>query len=226
MLNCDKVQAVLSARLDGESYDLDDDVIDLHLASCDECTRFYEQAAVVNRQLAFRETDFVPHAPDLSDAILKGIEPQFSKQASQRALSRSLARVALVILGLCWAFAAVRLLSDSSAVSQADSLAFDPVHTRLLYEGAAMRCALGFGLLFTAWQPRIAGGIVPIFGALWMFSFGFGIRDLLVEGFNPDAVAHLGLLLFSFIAVVWAWIATKGFVVLEQIVNDLRSTPS
>lgn len=229
MLSCDKVQAVLSARLDGEDYELADDIIDLHLSGCEECSRFYEQAAIVNRQLTFRENEMMPKAPDLSAAILAGVEPQFSKQASRRAFSRSLARIALTILGLAWVFAAVRLLQDSSVVAtagQSDVLAYDPAHMRLLYEGAAMRCALGFGLLFTAWQPRIAGGVVPIFGALWMFSFGFGIRDIVVEGFQLPAMTHLALLLLSFLGVVWAWIATKGFVVIEQVVNELRSNPS
>lgn len=229
VLNCDKVQAVLSARLDGEAYDLSDDVIDLHLSECEECTRFYEQAAIVNRQLTFRENDMMPKAPDLSAAILAGVEPEFSRQASRRALSRSLVRIVLTVMGLVWGFAAIRLLQDSSAVAaagDADVLAYDPAHMRLLYEGAAMRCALGFGLLFTAWQPRVAGGVVPIFGALWMFSFGFGIRDIVVDGFQLDAVTHLALLLVSFVAVVWAWVATKGFVMIEQVIRELKSNPS
>lgn len=229
VLNCDKVQAVVSARLDGEDYDLPDDIVDLHLSGCEECTRFYDQAAVVNRQLSFQGNDIMSKAPDLSAAILAGVEPEFSKQASRRMFSRSLARIALTILGLAWGYAAIRLLQDSSAVAvaaNADVLAYDPVHVRLLYEGAAMRCALGFGLLFTAWQPRVAGGVVPIFGALWMFSFGFGIRDIVVDGFQTSTVAHLTLLLLSFVAVVWAWIATKGFVVIEQVISELKSHPS
>ena len=45
MIDCARVQAALSARLDGEDKGVPDDVVDAHLSGCVECQAFFEQAA-------------------------------------------------------------------------------------------------------------------------------------------------------------------------------------
>ena len=94
MISCSQVQAALSARLDGESSPLADDVIDAHLTGCADCRRFLEQAAVINRQLAFSDPAKTVdiQIPDLADQILAGVEPTWRRERANRAVAMVCAR--------------------------------------------------------------------------------------------------------------------------------------
>lgn len=218
MINCEQIQAAVSARLDGERPTIDDDIIDTHLQACESCRTFLENAAIVNRKLAFNVAADVP-APDLSEVIIAGVEPEWRSSASARALGLALSRVAMAIVGVLWMLWAVYLLGVSGV---SDS---DPLLAELVVETAAMRCALGFGLLFAAWQTRIVGGILPLYGALWMFSLGFEVRDLVVGTVMMDSLIGLGLLLFSVIALAWSWIAARGWATVRSNVLLLGASP-
>lgn len=214
MLNCDQIQAAISARLDGEPMGLEDDVVDAHVANCPQCQRFLEESAEINRNMNLRESPLT--APDLSEVILAGVEPEWRKQAAARALHTALARVAMAILGVAWVATAVNLLVQSSAFALDDPLAAQAV---------AMRCALGFGLFFASWQPRVVGGLLPAFGALAGFSFGFGMSNILLGELTADATVHLTLLVLSVIVLAWAWVSTKGWPYIQTALRSLSSSP-
>lgn len=219
MLKCEEIQKALSARLDGEDHGLDvsDDVIDAHLATCEECQRFYHQAAGLSRNLQFT-TASLP--PDLSDLIIEGVEPQWRRQAATRALNIALARVAAAIIGLGWFGWAVHYLIMAGQFSE------DPVSYQLAVDATAMRFALGFALLFAAWQPRVIGGLAVIVGAMWMFTFGFQMRELLLGTLQPTTLAQLGALAASIGVLVWGWIANAGWPVLEQLWRQVSARPA
>ena len=46
----------------------------------------------------------------------------------------------------------------------------DPLSSRLIAEGAAMRIGLAAGLGFAAWRPQIIGGLLPVVATMWTFS--------------------------------------------------------
>lgn len=212
------MQAALSARLDGEPSPLADDVVDAHVEGCAQCRVFLEQAASLNRQLVFSEAT-ASDIPDLADAIIAGVEPMRRRQAATRVVSVTLCRVVLVILGVGWCAWAVSLLRYSQGAVD------DPVFEQLLVEAAAMRCALAFGVVFVAWQIRLVVGLLPVYGALFMFSLGFGVRDLLLGVMTGAAAGQLGLLFASVVALGWLWLAQKGWMLVRSRVRSLGAHP-
>ncbi|MCS4490005.1 zf-HC2 domain-containing protein [Corynebacterium sp. ES2794-CONJ1] len=208
MLNCDKVQAALSARLDGEAFSLNDEIVDAHLIGCEQCRHFLEQAALMNRRLAFNE-NLRDRAPDLSAIIIHGVESEWRRHASARIVGITVSRVFIAVTGLFWVFWALFLLGD------VEFLVDDPLMSRVVVEAAAMRLSLGFGLFFASWQYRLIAGILPVYGAAWMFSFGFATREIVVGTINYDALAQLALLLFSVVALAGCWFAERGWELLE-----------
>lgn len=211
MISCSQVQAALSARLDGESSPLADDVIDAHLTGCADCRRFLEQAAVINRQLAFSDPAKTVdiQIPDLADQILAGVEPTWRRERANRAVAMVFARVGLGFLAVVWFLWAARMLGDTSDL--------EPLYTHIVVEAAAMRCALGFGLAFTAWLPRVAKGILPLYGALLMFSFGFGVRDMVLGVSSTDSFMQLGLLFVSVLLLGWLWLLDQGWALVASL---------
>ena len=190
MVECQQVQAALSARLDGEPSPLSDDVVDAHVAECAECQSFLDNAALLNRTLAFSDTS-VSDIPDLSEEIMAGVAPVWRRQAASRLVSVAICRVVLVLLGVAWCGWAVALLRLPAGDS-------DPVFLQLVMETVAMRSALGFGVVF-------------------VFSFGQGVRDLVVGSMTMAAAGQLGLLFASVVALLWLWLLDKGWAVVQAL---------
>ncbi len=109
MLTHSQVQAAISAQLDGEEAELSADVIDAHLEHCAECRAFRDKAAALSRSLSFVEPADSGMAPptDLSEVILAGVEPEWKRASSARQANLTVARIALVVMGLVFAVWAI-----------------------------------------------------------------------------------------------------------------------
>jgi hypothetical protein len=220
MISCSQVQAALSARLDGEPSPLADDVIDAHVSGCAECRWFLEQSAMINRQLAFGDSRTVVDGavPDLADQIIAGVEPQWRRQRANRAAVVASARVGLAVMTVLWFLWAGRLLVATAEL--------DPLYTQyshLVIESVAMRCALGFGVAFIAWLPRLAQGVLPLYGAVLMFSLGFSMRDVVLGLGTVDSFVQLGLLFLSTVLLAVLWLADRGWALVASF--GARPTP-
>lgn len=213
MLSCEQIRAALSARLDGEAPGIADDVIDAHLAGCSDCTAFYERAVALNEQLA---TGLAPvpaamQPPDLADAILAEVEPQWRRSAANRAAFLAIARVVLALIAMIYVVWAVMILADSTVVQpivaegQPLPERADPALANLLVEAASVRLALALGLATVAWRPRLAAGLVPVVAALWTFGLGFAVRGIFLGALSTPQLAHLGLLALSALCLGMAW---------------------
>lgn len=219
VLTCSTIQAALSARLDGETPGIDDDVIDTHLDSCPDCQAYFDQAVALNRSLAFRIPEAAyTEAPDLIDDILANVEPQWRKQAATRAWNTALSRVSIVVAGLLWLAWAINLIAITSTE-------IDPLANRVSMEAASLRFAIAFSLFFAAWQPRVVGGLLPVVAAVWTFEVGFGIRDIFLAPEAGDIMIQLGLLFLAVVTLSWLWISDKGWVIVREMVRSLSSDP-
>lgn len=221
VLNCEQIQAALSAQLDGEDPGLDPDVVDAHVAGCTQCQAFLEQAALVNRTLNLAALHDQPLAPDLSDSILAGLEPQTRRQAATRSLQTALSRIALVLVGCGWLAGAIVLFIhgiSGSEVEQSVELS--------IVQLAALRSALGFSLFLAAWQPKIVDGLLVLTFALWMFSFGFLGKEVVLGSGSRETMNYLVLLLFTVIALSWSWISSRGWIYFQKLFSALRAQPS
>ena len=155
MIDCARVQAALSARLDGEDTGVPDDVVDAHLSGCAECQAFIEQAARLNRQLRLTEVPVGDAVPDLSEMILAGVEPVRRRRAASRVLGLALSRVMLILVGLglvVWAYRLVVLSTVGPGVelSDVDTSAV----SGLLVDAAAIRRRLPAGCFSRPGAPR------------------------------------------------------------------------
>lgn len=217
------MQAALSARLDGEPTGLDDEVIDAHLAHCAECRDFYERAAQLNRQLNFCVVE--PHTmapPDLAEIILAEVEPTWRRRANARVLWSALARIALVVLALLYTVWGLNLLGETASISAQE----DPLSARLLAEAATFRLGIAVGLLFAAWRPGLITGMLPVFGALWTFSLGFAVRDMVIGVADSTTVFSILLLLITSVVLTVALLNQVGTAALRRTWSSLNARPA
>ena len=201
MISCERIQAALSARLDGEPGGLEDDVVDAHVASCAHCQQFVERSASLNRKIRVRDPySGVATPPDLSAVIIAGVEPAWRKHATLSTIGRTASRALMVLAGLSW-------IAHAVVVVRLYSLELEPLAASLYMEAMAMRLALAFGLVFAAWLPRISGELLPLYGALWAFSVGFSARDMVLGTMLPGSFIQLALLSLSVLLLAWSWVS-------------------
>lgn len=233
MITCERVQAALSARLDGEPSGIDDDIIDAHLSGCPDCQDFLERASALSRAMAFQDvTAGDPlQAPDLSASILAGVEPVRRRQAAHVALRAATIRIVLIVLGCAYVGWAVALLTGVAALTTSGLpsgtlvASDDPLLSGLLFDAAAFRISLGFGLFFAAWRPNSTAGLFPIFGALFMFSLGFGMRDLLLGYATASDIFGVVLMAVTAVTMLVAWITTLQQGTIDRWVRSVTATP-
>ncbi len=222
MVDCDSIQAALSARLDGEPSGLDDSIVDAHLANCEECRNFYNRAAELNRQLNFCSAEpriLVP--PDLSEIILAEVEPQWRRRANTRVIASTISRVLLIALGAIYVAWAGVMLGDTASISVQE----DPLTARLIAEAATFRLGLAVGLFFAAWKPSIISGMLPIVGALWTFSLGFAARDLVFGVADSTTGTTIVMLLLTAVVLAAAWVNNLGVGAWRRTWSSINASP-
>ena len=213
MIDCARVQAALSARLDGEDTGVPDDVVDAHLSGCAECQAFFEQAARLNRQLRLTEVPVGDAVPDLSEVILAGVEPVRRRRAASRVLGLALSRVMLILVGLglvVWAYRLVALSTVGPGVELSD------VDTS---------AASGMLVDFAAWRPHISAALMPVYGAFAAFSCGFATRDLVLGQMTAQGLVGLALLVASAAALLCAWLNSSGFGGFGRVWRSITAQP-
>ncbi|WJY89333.1 zf-HC2 domain-containing protein [Corynebacterium confusum] len=217
MLTHEQVQAAISARLDGESHGLDENVVDAHIAECAECRAFQDEAARLSRSLSFAEPAGEGMAPpqDLSELILGGVESEWQRTAGRRHAGLAMARILLVVIGIICAAWAVAMVAQSSGMVPGTGEVLDPTAdpdgASALIEGAALRLGLASGLIFAAWRPRLAPGLMPLTCTLFAFLCGFAMRDIALGNLVLNQVYALLATGLATAALGWAWAADRGF---------------
>ena len=218
MLDHDEVQAALSARLDGENTEIDDDVVDAHVAGCAECQAFWEKSVALSRRLAVVDSPRHGMSPpeNLSEVIIAGVEPEWRRRAAGRRVSLALSRLALAVLAVVLVVWAIALVVETGGMvpTSDDGQVIDPSAqpetAALLIESAALRLALGVSLFFAAWRPHLVSGMLPIVATLLTFLTGFAMRDILLGASSIEQIAWLVTLLLVVVTLLWAWLVGRG----------------
>ena len=187
MIDHGDVQAALSSRIDGEDSNLDDDIVDAHLAECDECKKFWEQSLRMSRSLNVAGDMMPPE--DLTELIYAGVEPEFRRVSARRIMLLTVCRVVLALLALVYVVWAGRILSTD-------------------LEGAAVRVGIAVALLFVSWKPSQIPGVLLIVGAMFGFSLSFAVLEAITGGAAPWA--QLLTLLFTSVVLVAMWVVDYG----------------
>jgi predicted anti-sigma-YlaC factor YlaD len=146
-MDCEQLRDAISAGLDGEDLALPSAAVAGHLDHCAPCVRFAEGAQSLHRTTRLRAAEPVP---DLVGAVLARVE-------TPRRRNHEWARYALFAVALTHLILALPalLLGDSVGAS---------VH--IARELGSWDVALAVGMLYAAWRPERAAGLLPFAVAL------------------------------------------------------------
>ncbi|MEL6984238.1 MAG: zf-HC2 domain-containing protein [Actinomycetota bacterium] len=178
-LGCDTARTIISARMDGEADRSELDALDQHLQGCAGCEAWASRVHDLRRTVTMRQP--MP-APDLADQLVARLAvPQMGPGQWVR-YALGVVAASLVILNL-------PLLAG---------LADGDHQSRHL---GTFGVALGIGLLWAAWQPERAIGLVPLAGALAVttlvaaaIDLGSGRTAAVAEASHVLELVGLGLL--------------------------------
>jgi predicted anti-sigma-YlaC factor YlaD len=146
-VSCDHVRELVSAAADDEVTRDEHAVVESHLDRCSGCRAHAERVAALTRQVRLRAA---PAVPDLTVRVI------------DRARPPRLGRGGWLRPALAWV--AVLL-----AVQSVGPLVFGDAHganTHVARHLGAFSLALAVGLLYSAWRPHRAFGLLPFAAAL------------------------------------------------------------
>jgi predicted anti-sigma-YlaC factor YlaD len=146
-MDCQLYRDAISASLDDETSGVEPAALELHLGTCGECRSFAEGASTLHRATRLREAEPVP---DLVGAVLARVE-------TPRRAPLEWARYAL------FAVALTQLILALPALVLGESMGAS-VH--IARELGSWDVALAVGLLYAAWRPARAAGLLPFAAAL------------------------------------------------------------
>lgn len=226
----------MSARLDGETAELPDDLVDAHLAACEDCQRWYSTVTALGRRMNVSATPTegepaTEPGDEQKAALLAQVleqadhNPQISGGLRRRQLPLLFGRSALVIVALVYVVWGLSMLFGSPLGDDADSS-----QLRLVSDAATMRFALAGGLLWAAWRPKAASAVLPIYLGLWAFGLGFATREIVLSMVGEEgSLTTLWLLLVHLAAVVALVVVWAGrqnvFMPLQQSFRALMAQP-
>jgi predicted anti-sigma-YlaC factor YlaD len=196
-MRCTTCQEALSARLDGEGADLSLDQLDAHVAECADCRRFSLRITDIHRMVRVRRAEPVP---DLTRTILDAADagPAAHTPAPPRTASGWL-RYGLVVIGVTMLALALPalVLHDTG----------DAIH--MTRELSAWDAAFGAGLLFAAWQPARARGLLPMAAVLAGAQLVGSIIDI-TSGRSPVVSEAHHVLELVGVLLLWLLCRTVG----------------
>ena len=146
-VDCDRYRDLLSDALDDRLDGAARASLDAHLVTCGACRVYREELAHLHRWVRLRVAEEIP---DLSDRILARAHPP--NKGRNDWVCYALLVVGLTELAL--AVPALVLGEDAGA----------PIH--VARHVGSMSVALAVGLVYAAWRPVRAFGLLPIAGAL------------------------------------------------------------
>jgi predicted anti-sigma-YlaC factor YlaD len=148
VVDCQGFQLLISARLDGETNDLEDAALSEHLAKCSACREFEGEAGSLVARLTIKEAPLVP------DQTARILQTYHRPRVSFR---YDLLRVLVGTLGLIRITAAIGLFSAGFS-----GVTGGHVGTEL----AAAEMAIGVGLVFASVRPARSGALAVVLAVL------------------------------------------------------------
>ena len=182
IVNCEQTRLVLSAQLDQETTPNEAAGANAHLGRCAACRDWWADIGPVNRLLRIRVAEPVP---DLATAVMARVHPPRAGRGQW--VRFALAAVAATELAL--AAPGVILGDGASSIHDARHL-------------GSFGVAVSIGLLYVAWRPARAFGILPIVTALAVTMLVSAAIDVVHGRVSTFGEAH-HVLEFSGLVLVW-----------------------
>lgn len=189
-MQCDDVFDDLSALLDGELDPDRESAVHAHLAECDECRAREARLRLLHRVVRLHPAEPVP---DLTGAVLARVHPP--RPGRRQWVRFALACLALteIVLGL-----PALVFGDDPGAS---------VH--VARHVGSLTVAMAIGLLYAAWRPVRAYGLLPVVGSLAVLSLVTAVFDSLDGQVSALAEAHHVLEVLG-LALLWQLAGRPG----------------
>jgi predicted anti-sigma-YlaC factor YlaD len=201
-LTCAFARELLSAAADDEVGRVDGRRLDVHLAACVDCRRYDDRLAVLNRAVRVRPVS---------------IEADFVGRVMQRSRPPRLGRGGWLRPALAWC----GVLIAAQSVQPLLFGDFEGTPTHVARHLGAFALALAIGLLYAAWRPHRAFGLMPVAGALLLTTTAGAILDTVSGDRSAFAeVVHLS----EFVGMVLLWLVagSPGWERFRDGVRSLR----
>jgi predicted anti-sigma-YlaC factor YlaD len=199
---CGVMRDLISARADGELSPELDVIVDAHVADCVGCADFAEGAHRVRRLTGIRV-----EAPAPVDEVLDAVAvPDMGKGAW--------VRIALGAVGL------TLLLRGLVLIVTGD---LDGAGAHVARHLGAFGAALAIGLVYAAWRPERALGLMPLAGVLGLLLASTAVIDVVTRRSNALSEAtHL----VEVVGIVLLWMLSGGRYRLGRWWAGVRARPS
>jgi predicted anti-sigma-YlaC factor YlaD len=195
-MGCEQWREVLSAQLDGEETPAEQAAAQDHLAGCDDCRAWFDQAAAVTRRARLSVT---VAGDDLTDAVLDALPMPAPGRLRDR-----IVLTLRVMLGLMGALQLVLGLAQigRGVTAGHDHAAGALASGHLWHESAAWNVAVGAGFLFVAARRTPPTGLVPMLSAFVATLVLLSVNDLVTGRVDTTRLVSHGFLLAGYAIVV------------------------
>ena len=201
-LTCDEARELLSAAVDDELAGDDRRSLDHHVDGCADCARHADQLAAFTRAVRLRPV---------------AAEPDFVRRVMQRSRPPRLGRGGWLRPALAWCGIVIAVQSVPALVFGD----FEDTPTHVARHLGAFALALAIGLLYAAWRPHRAFGLMPVAGALLVTTTVGTVLDTASGDRSAFAeVAHIS----EFVGVLLLWMVagSPGWDRVADLVRSVR----
>ena len=181
-MDCEQTRVVLSAQLDQEASPIEAGAANAHLGRCPACRDWWADIGRLNRVLRVRVAEPVP---DIATPVLARVHPPRTGRGQWVRIALAIVAASELVL------AAPGLVLGDGAVAVHDA--------RHL---GSLGVAVSIGLLYVAWRPARAFGILPIVTALALTMLVSATIDVVHGRVTSFGEAH-HVLEFSGLVLVW-----------------------
>ena len=188
---CDEARELVSAAVDDELAHHDDRRLADHLVECRNCRSYADGLATLTRTVRLRAV---------------GVEPDFVERVMADIPATRLGRGRWLRPSLAWC----GLLVAAQSVRPLILADLDGAPTHVARHVGAFALALAIGLLYAAWRPHRALGLLPLVGALLATTVLGTVLDTVSGDRSPLAesvhlVELVGMLLLWLVAGSPGW---------------------
>jgi predicted anti-sigma-YlaC factor YlaD len=190
-VDCVVARECVSAMADDELGAHDSQRLEHHLSTCGECTAYAASVASMARSTRLRTAH---------------VDPVFVETVMARSRPARLGRGGWMRPALAW----IAVLTVAQSVSPLVFGEIDGTPTHVARHVGASTLALGIGLLYAAWRPHRAFGLLPFVAALFGAMIVAALFDMLSGDRSPvSELAHatemVGMVLLWMIAGSPGW---------------------
>lgn len=192
-MRCDQWREVLSARLDGEETPEERDGVDAHLATCPECSEWWDTAGDITRLARTSPASLIPPVPD---TVLDAVPGRW------RARLATALHVVLGTLGALQLGLGMVQVSGSTTATNYLHTGHLTDATHLWHESASWNLAIGAGFLWIATRRGRPTGALPILTAFVAALLLLSAADLIAGRVDPARLVSHAFLVTGYAVIV------------------------